>query len=129
MIHQSPYVIGKPIPRQRIRTSRPAAAAQIGSDHAVTRTQWRNNGQARTVIASSPMKHDDDRTATVFNGVKLDAITVIPEFLHHDLLAHVDARESCQKRKTPRQATRGLLSFDFRFLILEDYVPSSQEAR
>jgi hypothetical protein len=47
------------------------------------------------------VEHDDRWTVPLFNRVKLNAVTVIPEVLHHNLLAHQFAPDSCQKNKSP----------------------------
>jgi len=110
VVQRSPDVVRKPVPAQRTGTARPAATAQIGSDYAVTRTQWRNDGQAYAVVAASAVEHNDRAAVAFFHGIEFDTIGVIPEFPLRDLLTF----ERCKKRKAPRLMTRGLLNFGFR---------------
>jgi hypothetical protein len=60
------------------------------------------------MISTSPVEQYDRATITALHGVQPNAVSVVPEFLHHGLLAHLCMGEICRKRKNPAAEDAGL---------------------
>jgi hypothetical protein len=123
-------VLGKPIPGQLIRAPRSAAAAEIRHDHMIARTDWSNASQTRTMVGTAPVEHYDRTTTALLPGVKPNSGSLIPELLHHGLLARAYVGEIFPKNENPAPEDAGFLQVSkFRIWKLRVYVPSSQDAR